>query len=346
MLKYVIQRILLAILTTFIILSLTFILIRILPVERIVGQEAAQVAYYDEQVRLGFIVSFIGKECPEYGEILFKYQNTAKQMVYYYKAPVMSQYVSWLRNIFLEWDWGTSLHIEPNVKATVIIGERIWFSMRINIISVLISVPCGIALGILAALKKNTMTDHIISTGIMFFIAVPSFILVTFLVLIFCYNLNWFPTAWPSSTASSETKFLGYIIPVFCLSIGSICGYCRFTRAELCDVLESDYLLLARTKGLTRKQAIVRHALKNSMVPMFPGILSEIIFIFSGSYIVEILYGIPGLGKLFLESIQSKDYTVMFVDMAIMTVYGLLAGVLLDLSYGFIDPRIRMGARK
>ena len=145
---------------------------------------------------------------------------------------------------------------------------------------------------------------------------------------------------------SAAVKAQGYIIPVFCLSFGSICGYCRFTRAELCEVMESDYLLLARTKGLTRRQAILRHAMKNAMVPIFPSILAEFIGILGGSMILEQLYGIPGIGKLFVLALNYKDYDILFVDMAIFTTLSLLAGVLLDLSYGFIDPRIRMGAKK
>ena len=178
------------------------------------------------------------------------------------------------------------------------------------------------------------------------FISIPSFVLSSFVLRIFCYNLGWLPSSWPADTAPLAAKVKGYIIPVFCLSFGSICGYCRFTRAELCEVMESDYLLLARTKGLTRRQAIVRHALKNAMVPIFPSILSEFIGILGGSMILESLYGIPGIGKLFILSLGYKDYDILFVDMAIFTTISLLAGVVLDLSYGFIDPRIRMGAKK
>ena len=110
--------------------------------------------------------------------------------------------------------------------------------------------------------------------------------------------------------------------------------------------MESDYLLLARTKGLTKKQAILRHALRNAMVPIVPSILAEFIGILGGSMILEGLYGIPGIGKLFIESLEYKDYNILFVDMAIFTTISLLAGVVLDISYGFIDPRIRMGAKK
>ena len=165
-------------------------------------------------------------------------------------------------------------------------------------------------------------------------------------MLILCYNNQILPTQWPSDSAPTNLKVLGYIIPVFCLSFGSICGYCRFVRAELCEVMASDYLLLARTKGLTKRQAILRHALRNAMVPIVPSILAEVIGLLSGSMILESLYGIPGIGKLFIQAIRAKDYNVLFVDMAIFTTLGLVAGVFLDISYGFIDPRIRMGAKK
>jgi ABC-type dipeptide/oligopeptide/nickel transport system permease component len=209
-----------------------------------------------------------------------------------------------------------------------------------------ISVPIGIVLGIWAALKKNKLTDHIISTAIIVFRSVPGFVLLIMLMLILCYNNKILPTQWPSQTASDKTKFLGYILPVFYLTIGPICSYCRSVRAELCDVMSSDYLLLARTKGLTKSQAIIRHGLKNAMVPLFPGIIAEFFGLLGGAMILESLYGINGIGKLFLTAFNAKDYNVLFVDMAIFTTMGLLANVLLDLSYGFIDPRIRMGAKK
>ena len=343
--KYVLKRIGLALITTFIILSLTFILIKLLPFQKPIGQTSAQFAYYETQLDLGFVIkSNIIK--PELGEILWTYVNDRGGETYYYQVPVFSQYFSWLKNIITEWNWGTSTFITPNVDVSVLIAERITYSIRLNIISVLFSVPIGIALGILAALKKNTATDHIISTLVMVFISVPSFVLITFLMLVLCYNNPILPTQWPNDYAPTNVKILGYILPVFCLSFGSICGYCRFTRAELCEVMSSDYLLLARTKGLTKRQAIIRHALRNAMVPIVPSILAEFIGILGGSMILENLYGIPGIGKLFITALNTKDYNVLFVDMAIFTTISLLAGVILDISYGFVDPRIRMGAKK
>lgn len=258
----------------------------------------------------------------------------------------MKQYFSWVKNILTDWNWGTSTYISPNVGAIAIIGERLPVSISINIFSVIFSVPLGILLGIWAALKKNKPTDHIISTGVMIFISIPSFVLITFFILIFGYMTHLVPTQWPAASAPTSEKVLGYFIPVLCLSFGSICGYARFTRAELCEVMSSEYLLLARTKGLTRRQAILRHALRNAMVPIVPSILAEFIGVLSGSMILENLYGIPGIGSLFVTALNLKDYNVLLVDMAIFTTIALLAGVVLDISYGFIDPRIRMGAKK
>lgn len=340
--KYVLKRVILALLTAFIILSLTFILIKLLKVEPFIGDAQARRSYYDTQVRLGYLSSSNKELGSDYVD---KVVVSESNVTYYYKVPVMQQYFSWLGNI-IKGDWGVSEKLQPNVKATVIIKERLLTSIRINILSVIFSVPIGILLGIWAALKKNTMTDHIISTLVMVFISLPSFVLITFLMLLLCYNNAVLPTQWPNPTDPVQKKILGYILPVFCLSFGSICGYCRFVRAELCEVMESEYLLLARTKGLTRRQAINRHALKNAMVPIFPSILAEFIGILGGSMILESLYGIPGIGKLFISSLTAKDYNILFVDMAIFTTLSLLAGVVLDLSYGFIDPRIRMGAKK
>ena len=343
--KYVAKRIGLALMTAFIILSLTFIMVKLLPFDRPIGGDAQQIAYFDKQLSLGYVYRF-DREMPEYGDYLYKSPMDRGRQNFYYQVPVMTQYVNWLRNIITKWDWGYSKSFQPNVSAGTIIGSRIGYSIRLNIFSVIFSVPIGILLGIWAALKKNSMTDYIISTLVMVFISIPSFVLISFILRLFAYDLNWFPSSWPTMSAATAVKVKGYVIPVFCLSFGSVCGYCRFVRAELCEVMESDYLLLARTKGLTRRQAIIRHAMKNAMVPIFPSILAEFIGILGGSMILENLYSIPGIGKLFVLALNYKDYDILFVDMAIFTTLGLLAGIVLDLSYGFIDPRIRMGAKK
>lgn len=343
--RYVVKRLVLAFITLFIVLSLTFILLAMLPPSKTVGNANQVFAFYSDQARLGFMKVF-SSEVSGYGEIIYKWtDDVTGRAMYFYKTPVMEQYFRWIGNIVTKWDWGTSSQIKVNASALGLIGQRLPVSMSLNIISVVISVPLGILLGILAGLKKNTWIDHLISTLVMIFISIPSFVTITFMVWIFGYNLGWLPTQWPSVLDPTSAKILGYIIPVFSLSFGSVCGYCRFVRAELCEVMSSEYLLLARTKGLTKNQAIVRHALRNAFVPILPSILAEFIGILGGSMILESLYGIPGIGNLYIDSLNKKDYNVLMVDMAVFTAISLCAGIVLDLSYGFIDPRIRMGER-
>ncbi len=345
MFKYVLQRIGLALLTAFIILSLTYILIAALPAARTVGSDGQLFAFYKDQVTLGFAKEF-AEATTGYGDLLWSFEDEAGISHYFYKMPVMEQYFNWLRNIVTRWDWGRSTQIKLNASAMSIIFERLPVSISLNIFSVILSVPLGIGLGIIAGLKKNTFTDHFISTVVMIFISIPSFVVITFLIWIFAYQLHWFPTQWPSALEPTGAKVLGYIIPVASLSFGSICGYTRFVRAELCEVMSSEYLLLARTKGLTKNQAITRHALRNAFVPILPSILAEFIGLLGGSMILESLYGIPGIGFLYIDALNLKDFSVLMVDMAVFTLIGLLANIILDLSYGFIDPRIRMGAKK
>lgn len=349
MFRYSIQRIFLAVLTTCIILTMTFFLVKIQPFPRITGNTDSQIAYYLHQAALGY-VRYDSIPHPEWGELLF-YGTNRTGTYYFYQESLIKQYGAWVSGIF-QGNWGLSNKISPNVDAMVIIvgnswlDSRLWTTIKINIWPVLISVPAGIGLGIWAALKKNKMTDHIISTLVMIFISVPSFVVINFLLYLFSYTWGVLPSKWPSMTSPALTKFLGYIIPTMALSFGSICGYCRFTRAELTEVMSSDFLLLARTKGLTKSQSITRHALKNAMVPILPSILSEIIGLLGGSMILEALYGIPGVGSLYIDSINARDYNVLMADMSLYTLIGLVSGVFLDLSYGFIDPRIRMGAKK
>ena len=354
MLKYSLKRVILALITAFIILTLTFFLVKSLPQSRVISpDENVRYAFYMNQYDLGYVTYFT-KPAVEVETTGFIPEVTPLDQIklgadyyYFYTKPIVEQYFSWLGNIVTRWDWGTSTVIEPNASAINIIGQRLPVSMSVNIFAVLISLPLGIGLGILAGLKKNTWVDHTISTVVMIFISIPSFVIISFLIYLLAFKTGWLPTMWPTKDQSSITKVLAYIIPLMALSFGTVCGYTRTVRAELCEVMSSEYLLLARTKGLTKNQAITRHALRNAFVPILPGVLASFLGIFGGSMILERLYGIPGIGGLFIEAVNQNnpDYNVLMVDMAIYVIFGLLAGILFDLSYGFIDPRIRMGAK-
>jgi oligopeptide transport system permease protein len=342
MLKYFLKRLVLIFFTAFIILSLTFILMKLLPLERPVGLFDTQLAFYETQVRLGYFYRVPTVPGATADVILI---NPDTQRVFLYNQyPVMVQYYRWIGNIITEWNWGVSTKLVVNVSAIEIIGQRLPYTLNLNIIALFTSIPFGFIFGIWAALKKNKITDHIISTSVMIFISIPSFVLISFLMAIFAYNLGWLPSQWPADNAPNNLKFLGFFIPVAALSFGTIAGFTRYTRAELTEVMSSEFLLLARTKGLTKTQTVIRHAMRNSLVPIVPMIIGQFIGILSGSIVLERLYGIPGIGSLFIDAISNKDYNVVMVDMAIYTLIGLFAVLLVDLSYGIVDPRIRMGA--
>ena len=267
-----------------------------------------------------------------------------------YKKPVLTQYGIYLKNIFTKWDFGTSWYIAPRKPALDVLTSRFLPTLLVNLYSMIFSVPVGIALGVYAAIRKNKWDDSLISTLVMVFISVPSYVY-AFLVQYFLYfKLGWLPLTMYSLADAGGSYFTGKMfvsmIPaVIALSFGSIAGYTRFVRAELTESLTSEYMLLARTKGLTRPQATARHALKNAMVPILPSILSEFIGLLSGSMIIERIFSIPGVGQLYIRSLNLFDYDVFMMDCVFYTFIGLTAGIVLDLSYGFIDPRIRMGER-
>lgn len=346
--KYVIGRVLFIFLTAFIILSLTYILIQCLPVDETgATNEIARLTLYNQLERTG-VYYRVTDPTAILSQQFSKYVTVNGKTYYFAEYPVMIRYFKWLGDIVTKWDWGYSTNISLGKSATEIIMTRLPYSMRLNLISILISIPVGIGLGVLAALKKNTWVDTTISTIIMIFISVPSFVIISFMLIGFG-NIQGWPLRWPDEAtagANPSLAFKAYVIPVAALCFGSICSFARYTRAELTEVMSSEFLLLARTKGLTRRQAVVRHALRNSMVPIVPMIISEFIGILSGSMVLEQIYGIPGLGSLFVTALNSKDYAVIMVDSAIYTVIGLFATLVIDLSYGIVDPRIRMGARK
>ena len=281
----------------------------------------------------------------------------------------MEQLVQYLRRIVLDGDFGIGFRM-PEYRGRAVWDvfiEKLPPTILINIYSTLLAVPIGIMLGIFAALKKNKWQDHLISTTVMVFISVPSFVYATLLLYLLCFKADLLPLsiasfadvikAYPDKGLVytpgtmnwhmyfNKEMFLSMLPAVFSMSFGSIAGYARFTRAELTEVLTSEFMLLARTKGLTKAQATTRHALRNSMVPIFPSIVGEFVSVLSGSLVIEKIFSIPGVGGLYLNAINSQDYDFFMMLSAFYLLVGLAAGLVIDLSYGVIDPRIRMGAK-
>ena len=320
MLKYVIKRIILMLFVFFAVTTICFMLIRLLPRELPMDKVQAQ-AIQQRWDALG------------------------------YNKPLLTQYGIYLRNIFTELDFGTSWYIQYRASALDVLLDGLLPTVLVNTYSLVLSIPLGIMLGIYAAIKKNKWQDTLISTGVMVFVSVPSYVYAFLVQYLLYFKLDLFdkPTILSLADAGGSyftwPMFKSMIMPILALSFGEIAGLCRFTRAELTETLTSDYMLLARTKGLTRGQATARHALKNAMVPILPMIIGSFISVMSGSMIIERIFSIPGVGQLYIQAINLFDYDVFMIDCIFYSFVGLLAGIVVDLSYGFIDPRIRMGEK-
>ena len=318
MLKYIMKRLGLLVMTFVIIEVICFVLIKALPI---------------------VIPIEFGKDA----EII---KATLRARGYFDPIPV--QFFNYIKNIFTKGDFGIVYNI-PDFRyweVTEVFKYKLPPTILINVYSTLIAVPIGIGLGIFAALKKNKWQDQVVSTTVMLFISVPSFVYAFLVQYVFCYLLDWFPLRMLAGRDFfSWDMFVSMFPAVLSLSFGSIAGYARFTRAELTEVLTNDYMLLARTKGLTRAQATTRHALRNAMVPIFPSIVGEFVAVLSGSLVIEKIFDINGVGGLYLMAISTQDYDSFMFLSGFYILIGLLASIVIDLSYGFIDPRIRMGAR-
>ena len=323
MFKYVVKRMLLMLFVFIVIISMCFILVKLLPNEPPQAQPGTDT------------YNIIMREREALG----------------YNKPLIEQYWIFMTRTLLGGNWGLSEKMYPSRYVWDVFLTKLPPTMLINIYTMLFAVPVGLALGIYAALKKNKWQDHLISTGVMVFISVPGYVYCFLIQYILCHKLvEWTGWGFPLIMSSNENLlswevFVSVIPPVLSLGLGTIAGLARYTRAELCEVLTQEYMLLARTKGLTRGQATVRHALRNSMVPIFPMILGEFIGIIGGSLIVEQIFGVPGVGGLYLASINSRDYNFYLLLNSFYTLVGLASGIVVDLSYGFVDPRIRMGER-
>lgn len=318
MLRYVLKRIGLMLLSFFIIMTVCFFLVKMLPlvVNAGLGQDA------------------------EIAE--------AQIIARGYRDPVLKQYFAYIRRIVFEWDWGVGVNMPEYVGQEVwgVFVEKLPPTILINLYSVVLAVPIGIALGIYAALKKNSWQDHLVGILVMLFVSIPSYVTAFLVQYLLCFKLGWLPlTMVAGKDYFTWHSFQSMLPAVFSLSFGSIASYARLTRAELSEVLTGDYLLLARAKGLTKSQCVARHALRNAMTPIFPMIIAEFIAVTSGSLIIEKIFSVPGVGKLYLTAITSLDYDFFMALSAFYTFIGLLAGLIVDISYGLIDPRIRVGEK-
>ena len=333
MFKYVSKRLGLMLFTFLVIFTMCFVLIKLLPIptNALPGQDPEIVMKTLEG--RGWITNI--KE----GE---------NGVWTYDRVPILLQYGIYIKRIVTQGDFGiaTTYGEYLNMDLWEVFKSHLPPTILINIYSTLFGVPIGLGLGILAALKKNKWQDQLINIFVILLISTPAIVRALMIQYGLCFKLGWFPLTMSTSNDYFSWEVFQSMLPaVFALCLGSIAGYARFTRAELSEVLTGEFMLLARTKGLTKSQAIYRHAMRNSMVVIFPSILSEFVAVLSGSLVIEKMFGVNGVGGLYLNAMIFQDYDFFMLLSGFYTLVSLAAGIVVDISYGFIDPRIRMGAK-
>ncbi|MBE6962721.1 MAG: ABC transporter permease [Ruminococcaceae bacterium] len=317
--KYILKRLGMMVLTLFIMLTLCFFALRLMP-----GSP------YDSML-----------DNPEMPPEMLE----AMKAKIHLDKPMLVQYVYFLRGVVFEGNWGTSIVLRPGVDAFTIMKERIPASMLLNVLSLFVCIPLGILAGTVCGMFKNRLPDYLISFMVVIFISVPSFVFASLMQYFLASKAGWFPIIYNvSGTPTAQLRSL--VLPVLALSFGSIATLCRYLRGELIETLSSEYMLLARTKGLKRSQAVVRHAFRNSMVPLANIIIPMFTNILGGSMVVESIFAVPGIGGMMVDSITANDYFLTIAALMFYSVISLTTTLIVDISYGIIDPRIRLGAKK
>ena len=252
--------------------------------------------------------------------------------------PLGKRYLNWLFSA-LQGDLGYSrLYAKP---VLVVLWGALEKTLLLMGIAFMISVAIAIPAGILAARRIHSLTDYSINLLCFAGISIPAFWLALMLILLFSVVLGWLPAnAIPLGDAGFLEKVRGLILPVITLAIVSIGGVTRYMRASLHESLQQDYILTAYAKGLSDRQVVRRHALRNSMIPVVTVLSLDIGTFFSGALITEIMFGYPGMGKLLFDAIQGSDYNLALIGLLMATGVTLVANFIADLSYAALDPRI------
>jgi oligopeptide transport system permease protein len=307
MIRYIARRLAYMVIALFIIISVTFFISKLLP-----GTPFAD-----------------DKLTPEIRAQLYE--------KYGLDQPVYVQYVKYMANV-AQGDLGNSFYYESR-SVTQMILQRLPVSMFIGIQAVIFGLVIGMVLGIVAALRHNTLWDTLAVVIAVLGVSIPSFVLAPLLQNVFGLRLGWFPIAFFESWIYS-------VLPSLALSVFVVSTVARFIRTEMLEVMGQDYITLARSKGLSGLAVIVRHVLRNALIPLVTVMAPLTIYIITGSLVIELIFAIPGVGLLFVQSIQVNDYSMILGTTIFFSVMFILALLIQDILYGIIDPRIRVAGAK
>ena len=299
---YILKRVLLALLTIWIVITITFFVMHSVPGGPFLSEKA------------------ISKEA-----------QAALEAKYGLDKPLSEQYTTYLKDIVTEFDFGPSLKQRGRTVIDIIMdGMRT--SAKLGVIAAAMAAVIGIVAGATAALRRNTVLDKTIMVISTAFVSMPSFIMGTLLLLFFSVKLGWVP-------ANGSTS-AGLILPVITLSLSPMANITRLTRSSMLDVLGQDYIRTAKAKGVAGSKVIFGHALKNSLIPVLTYLGPMLAFIVTGSMVVEQIFAVPGIGRQFVSSIQNRDYTMIMGTTIFLASLIVVLNLITDILYKVVDPRI------
>ncbi|TQS72175.1 ABC transporter permease [Ornithinibacillus gellani] len=303
MLRYILKRLAIMLVTLWIIITLTFILMVSVP-----GSPFNSESSSNEIVQAN----------------LNKHYNLDQ--------PKYIQYLEYIKSI-ATFDFGPSIS-KPHQSVNDLLGRGFPISFELGIISIAVAVLSGIILGIIAALRHNGIIDYLAMGLAVLGISIPNFILATLLIQQLAVNWEIFPVATWSSPAHM-------VLPVFALATGPMAIIARLTRSTMLEVLTQDYIKMARAKGLSPWKIIIKHALRNALMPVITIMGTLVAGVLTGSFVIEKIFAIPGMGKYFVESINHRDYPVIMGTTVFYSVFLIVMLFLVDIAYGILDPRIK-----
>ena len=301
-LSYIIKRILLAVLTVWIVLTITFFVMHFVPGGPFASEKAVTPAV-----------------------------QAALEAKYGLDKPLMEQYWTYLVDAFTKFDFGPSLKQRGRMVIDII-KDGLKTSAKLGLIAAAWATVAGVVLGAMAALKRNTILDRIVMVISTAFVSMPSFIMGSLLLLLFSVKLGLVP-------ANGETA-KGLILPIITLGLSPMANIIRLTRSSMLDVLGQDYIRTARAKGVAPAKIIFGHALKNALIPVITYIGPMLAYIVTGSLVVEQIFAVPGIGRAFVQSIINRDYPLIMGTTIVLASLIVIMNLISDILYKIVDPRI------
>lgn len=303
-LSYILKRIGLALLTIWIVITITFFVMRAVPGGPFLGEKAISEA-----------------------------AKAALEAKYGMDKPLFQQYITYLKDIVTKFDFGPSIKQRGrNVIDIIVSGMKT--SAKLGLAAAGIALVCGTVLGSVAALRRNKFIDRVIMVITTAFVSMPSFIMGTFLLLMFTVQIMLFP-------ANGASKG-GLVLPIITLSLSPMANITRLTRSSMLDVLGQDYIRTAKAKGVSSTKIIFSHALKNALIPVVTYCGPMIAYIVTGSLVVEQIFAVPGIGRAFVSSITDRDYTLIMGTTIVLAILIVVMNLVSDILYKVIDPRITL----